>query len=168
MFTERIFVPRLRLFSRFCCLGVCLFFVCLFVLSGVESRHVYGESTPITHWLNDWALLVHLSSPYWSRQHSNRGFFCMLAGEDLQRLSWLLCRRWLLVYHLRESTPTWKSCNRVAMLRVSSLGSVLVSRGVPFSSAYWVVANSVSVTWSTYLPTCGRHHPRPPDSSRRN
>ena len=45
----------------------------LFSASGVYVFARVWESTAITHWLNDWALLTHLSSPFWSRQHSNRG-----------------------------------------------------------------------------------------------
>ena len=81
-----------------------------------------------SHPLYDWALLMHLS----------------------------LCRRLPLVYQRRESTPLRKCCSRSAMLQVSSRGSALVSRCVPLSLVYWVGASSLSVTWSTYLLTCGR------------
>ena len=33
-----------------------------------EGGLVSGDSTQSTHRLNDWALLIHLSSPFWSRQ----------------------------------------------------------------------------------------------------
>ena len=52
--------------------------VWLFVLRGVMGRLVFGESTPITHLTNDWGLLIHLSSPFWSRQHSNRSSYACL------------------------------------------------------------------------------------------
>ena len=91
VFTVHILVPQSRLFSQ------PLVFVCLFVLCGVVGRHEFGESTAITHRLNDWAVLMHLSSPFWSKQHSNR-------GQRSCAQSWLLCRRLLLVFQRREST----------------------------------------------------------------
>ena len=45
------------------------------------SACVWGESTPIAHLLNDWAMLMHLSSPFWSRQHSIRGSSARLQEE---------------------------------------------------------------------------------------
>ena len=77
MFTERVVVPRPRLFSHLWCLCVWIF-----VLRSVIGRLVFGESTSITHLLNDWALLMHLSSPFSPRQHSNRGSSACLQ-EDI-------------------------------------------------------------------------------------
>ena len=68
VFTERVLVPLSPLVSRFWCLCVWLFVLC-----GVMGRLVFGESTSNTHLMSDWALLMHLSSPFWSRQHSKRG-----------------------------------------------------------------------------------------------
>ena len=160
VFTERVVVPRLRPFSP------PLVFVCLFVLRGVVERHVFGVSTAITHGLNDWALLMHLSLPLWSSQHSNRGSSaCLQEG---------ICSVCLRSHGYFAAHCSWCPSGgnrphrgRAAADRrrgqVSSHGLALVSCCVPPSSVYWEVANAVSVTWSTYLPTCGKP---PPATSR--
>ena len=76
---------------------------------------------------------------FWSRHHSNP------AERDLQRScshSWFVCNRLLQVYQRRESTPPQKSCNRSAMLQVSSRGSAWRSRCAPPSSVGWTAVPS--------------------------
>ena len=56
MITEHVLAPSPPAFPP-------LVFVCLFVLRDLMGRRVFEEPTAITNKLNDWALLVHLSSP---------------------------------------------------------------------------------------------------------
>ena len=100
---------------------------------------------------------MHLSSPFWLKATFRSWFLCMPAGGNLQRLVaqlWLVCRRLLLVPASGiDSSVELQQIGDVARIFLW-LGSV--SRCVPFSSVYWVVAKHDFVTWSMYLPTCGR------------
>ena len=96
----------------------CLFFV-LFLFCFVLFCFVLFCFVSITHRLNDLALLMHLSST--SRSIFQSWLLCMPTGGNLQRFfaqSWLLCRRLLLVYQRRGSTPARR---RSARLQVSPL-----------------------------------------------
>ena len=97
-----------------------LVFVWLFACSSLcEGSACVWDSAPMTHRLNDWALLMHLSSPFWSRLHSNRGSSACL--QEVICSVWLRSHgysaaRLLLVYRRRESNPPWRSCSRSAMV----------------------------------------------------
>ena len=93
-----------------------LVFVCLFFLRGVVGLHEFGESTAITHRLNDWALLMHLSSPFWSRQPSDRGSSACIQ-EGIYSVC-LFCRRLLLVHQRVESTADRRCCRHVLIARL--------------------------------------------------
>ena len=87
LFTERVFVPRLQ--------------PLVFVLRGVVGRHEFGESTAITHRLNDWALLMHMSSPFWVRATFQSWLLCMPAGR--------ICSVWLR-NHVHSATDcSWRT-----------------------------------------------------------
>ena len=111
------------------------------------GRFVFGESTPITHLLIDCALMMNLSSPF-------------VVRATFQ--SWLLCvtgRRGFAALGYSAADCSWCTsggdtlhCGRAAADRRCCRYVLLV-----------LVASTISVTWSTYLPTCGM----PPSATSR-
>ena len=125
-----------------------------FVLRGVVRRHVFGESTAITHRLNDWALLTHLSSPFWSKQHSSRGSSACLQeggcsvcvrGHGYSAADCFWCGR---EPHCERAAADRRCCMILLMARQSR---AIACRSHPCTG--WPTP-SVSVTWSaTCLPS---------------
>ena len=130
-------------------------FVCFFVWSswchgsvcvcGIHTNHPRVErqgsdDAPVI------AILVKATFQSWLHCRRDLHFF---AAQ-----SWFLCRRLLLAYQQRASTPPRKSCSRSMMLEVSRRRSA--RRCVLLPPVCWVVAILLCVAWPFCLPTCGR------------
>ena len=101
--------------------------------------------------LNVVAILVNI--PIVALLHACRRGFAALVCTDCSR-----CTSGGKRPHRGRATADRRCCRYLLMARMSSCA--------PLSPLYWVGVNHVSVTWSTYLPACGR----PPSAtfSRRN
>ena len=100
------------------------------------GRFVFEESTPNTHLMNDWALLMHLSSPFW---HSNRGssaclqeWLCSILVRS-HGLSAADCSRCTSGGHRPHRGGDWRCCRNI---RVAWLGRASPCRSLP-CTGWW-------------------------------